>query len=363
MLTTSQIIQNAASSLWPVLLILISWYAIAVALRALGEFFFRWVQRYRIRSKMERLEKPNAGIFSAPGSDTVINESSESLRMNLYLDQLQQNLEDTMLRTHRADNFKLGLLFFEGLLFTLLALGSLYAARELVGKMQPFWWLHLLGPLLFLCFLLRARRILLFIPLVLLAWVSWEIFAFIGGFEKTLEATSELAQIEVLEKIADPKGPKLRIRLRFPNGHKQEFSLFAREKLYLEGRVFRVSADVLLFGGKNLASIERVFSDDIAPNRAVSLLDAEDIPPRYRWTNYEKSFRNQLRKRLAYFLWSEFFSLRKRSNARKLVNVQLLEAAICSPMQVGKKYSLRLRHVGGLECHPASQATSVPVTP
>lgn len=358
MLTTSQIIQQAASSLWPILLILISWYAIAVALRALGEFFFRWGQRYYIRAQMEKIEKPFLHPNNPLENQTQIDETPQALRMEKYLQALQEQVEEATLRTHRADKWKVRLLFLEGLLFTVLALGCLYAARELVGRMQPFWWLHLLGPLLFLCFLLRARRILLFVPLVLLAWISWEIFSFIGGFEKTLEATSELAQVHVLEKIPDPKGQKLKVRLRFPNGHHQVFTLFAREKLYIEGRVFRVSSDVLLFGGRNLASIERVFSDDIAPKMAISLLDAEEIPPRYRWMEEEKSFRNQLRKRFAYFLWTELFALRQRNDAnKKWVDIQLLEAAICSPVNVGGQFSLRLRHVGGLECHPASLPT------
>ena len=355
MLTTSQIIRNATSSLWPLLLILIGWYAIAVSLRALGEFFYRFFRRRMIQTDIGGLPRP---LLHPPAVEKLpIHERSQSKALDEYLHHLQDKVEDVMLRTQRADSFKLWMLFIEGALFTLLALVCMYLARDMLGEIRHFWWLHLLGPLLFLCFLLRARRILLLVPLSLLAWVSWEIFAFIGSFEKTLEATSEIASVEILEKKPDPKGQKLKIRLSFPNQLQREITLFANEKLYLEGRVFRVSTDVLLFGGRNLASVERIFSDSILPKEAISLLDAEQIPPRYRWKDYEKSFRAELRKRFAYFLWKQLFSLKQYANDKTTektppLRIQFLEAAICSPTLPGRRFSLRLRNVGGLECHP-----------
>lgn len=355
MLTTSQLIQQAASSFWPLLLVLIGWYSAAAAIRAGGLFGLRVFQRHRTLKRLEPLSH-------LPGGETSGGTQIQPiLDMHSYLHQMQGVVGDSMLVSQQATLWKIGLLGLEALLFLGLAILTTAGTWELIHKFRDFWWVHLLGIFFVMCFILRARRLLLLFPLTFMAWVSWEIFSFITSFERTLEATSTLATLKVAERKAD----SVVLDLIFPNKTVQRLALKGQEKLYFEGRVYRVSADVLLFGGKNLASIDRLFSDSIPPNQAISLIEPESIPPTYRWQDVEQGMRNELRKKFSYMIWKEFFSLKKKdeTTTSRLIQTKLLEASICTPLKEGSEFEIKLRHVGGLECHAKIPPTSAPASP
>lgn len=283
------------------------------------------------------------------------------VQMQDYLDRMQGMVGRSMLLSQQATPFKIWLLGLEATLFLGLAILTTAGTWELLHKFREFWWIHLLGIFFLMCFILRARRLLLLFPLTFVAWVSWEIFSFITSFERTLEATSTLATLKVVEKKADA----LVIELGFREKATQRIPLKGLEKLYFEGRVYRVSADVLLFGGKNLASIDRLFSDTMPPSQAISLVEPEGVPPLYRWKEAEAGLRNELRKKFSYMIWREFFSLKKRdeSTTSRLIQTRLLEASICSPLNLHSEFEIKLRHVGGLECHAKLPPASAPSAP
>ncbi len=329
MLTTNQIVQNAASLLWPSMLILVAWYSIAAALRAFVEFTYRWYHRKRVSHKVKQVASPL--------------EKQD-------LQDLQSMLEESLLIGRGATKMKIYMALIEGILFSALAVAAFYGAQPLVQFNQHWLILHSVGVIFFLCFILRARRILLLIPLTFVVWVSWEMFLFITNFENTLKKTSLMATVEILEKKKTPTGYKAKIAVKF-QGQQQPMiinDLPVQNELFFKGRVYRVDPEVLLFGGKNIAYIDQVFSDDMKSKNARSFISTEEkIPPLYQWKNYQKNFQSFLHKKMFYLLWKQFFKLKNT----RFVKEKLLEAPRCAPVEVGRVFEIRLRHVGGLECH------------
>ncbi|MEM1010114.1 MAG: hypothetical protein AAGJ35_14050, partial [Myxococcota bacterium] len=256
MLTPTQFVQQTASSLWPFLLLLIAWYAFAVALRALSDMFLRLVQKQRVQKALRKIERPSIQLPQETAREQVF-------ALEKYMTQLELHLEQTMLRSQRADSWHLTLLLIESTLFLMLACGMIVLLEQSFFRLV--WWFHLVGIAFFLCFLVRSRRFFLLFPLGAMAWFSWEIFSFIGGFERTLQATSQMAKIHIIDQQQGKTGSFFMVKMTFPNQVKHTFRLRAHQKLYFEGTVMRVSSDVLLFGGKNLASVQRVFSDVLPP--------------------------------------------------------------------------------------------------
>ncbi|MBU53099.1 MAG: hypothetical protein CL920_30770 [Deltaproteobacteria bacterium] len=340
MLTTHQLVRNATSLLWPSLLVLISWYSIAASIRAFLEFGFRLYHRRRVARRLSQVTGPMM-------EDDAHTTPMFIPMMESRLEGLQDIIEESLLLGRKATPARIGLSFLEGFLFAALSVVALIGAKPALAKLGDVWWLHLVGVVFFMCFILRARRLLLLIPLTFLVWSSWEMFAFITSFEKTLQATSLLANVEVLEKKPADGTSKVKVKMTFKGRYPQELWLPANDELFFKGRVYRVSPEVLLFGGKNIATIDQVFSDDMKPKDAIVLLKSESVPPLYRWKDYEAGFREEVRKKFSHWLWKQFFELRETS----LVKTKLLEAPRCRPVKVGQKFELRLRHVGGLECH------------
>ena len=344
MLTTNQMIQNATSLLWPSLLILVAWYSIAASLRAFFEFGYRWFHRKRVASRVRQ-------VATTPLTDDNSNNTTPMFIpfMENRLEGLQDIVQESLLIGRGATKTKIILAFIEGLLFAGLAVVAFYGAKPVIHFNMSWLGIHTLGVIFFLCFILRARRILLLIPLTFIVWTSWEIFSFITSFEQTLTATSLLATVEILDRTKDDT-EKVKIALTFKGKNTVTIVLPAQKELLFKGRVYRVAPEVLLFGGKNIASIDQVFSDDMKPKNAISILSTEEIPLSYRWQNYRKNYRALLHKKMSYWLWQQFFKLRKT----KFIKIKLLEAPRCSPIRVGQKFELRLRNVGGLECHQKS---------
>lgn len=348
MLTTHSLVQSTAAYLFPVLLMLIAWYSVAASFRAFVEFLYRLRQKRKVGRNIKELSRP----LSQKGGHTV------SDTMHHYLGGLQSALEESLLIGNKATGSRIAFVFLESMLFTTLAVASFYTAGPLLNRLNEIWWIHLLVPFFFLCFILRARRILLLIPLTVLALLSWEVVSFIASFEKTLEATTLMATVDVTKRTVDPKNPnepaKVTMQIKYRTGKQIDLTLPAHRKLFFEGRVFRVSTEVLLFGGKNLATIDRVFSDEMKPKNAFILVKKESTPPLYQWKDGGLQSYLLPQKKLFRWLWREFHMLRKKQyiGSRNPVQLKLLEAAICPPPIVpGKRFEIRLRNVGGLECH------------
>lgn len=363
MLTTHDFIQSTAAYLFPSLLLLIAWYSTAASVRAITEFLYRLRQKRKVGKSIRALSKP----LQQKDGDTV------SSTMHHYLGGLQSVLEESLLNSKNATGAHVAFTFLEGLLFATLACASFYLAGPIVFRTLDVWWVHLIAPFFFLCLILRARRLLLLIPLTFIALLSWEAVSFVAGFEKTLQSTTLMATVHVRKRIKNPvqqkelnkKGPtsttslvhdqpdRVTLDIRYRTGENHTLTLPADKKIFIEGRVFRVSSEVLLFGGRNLGTVERIFSDEMKPKDAFVLFRKETTPPLYRWKNEMKSYLLPQRK-LFRWLWREFFILRKKQYVgnKNPIQVKFLEAAICPPpLTPGRIFEIRLRNVGGLECH------------
>lgn len=348
MLTTHGLVQNTATYLFPALLLIIAWYSVAASLRSFAEFLYRFRQKRSVGKNIKALSKPLDKSQSDGMSHTMAH----------YLGGLQNAIEESLLIGKQATGARIAFAFLEALLFTTLAVASFYTAGPLLERTKEVWWIHPIGAFFFLCFILKARRILLLIPLTFIALLSWEVVSFITGFERTLEATTLMATIDIKKSVTDPKKPneppRVTMDVTFRGKEPREVVIPVGWKLYFEGRVYRVSTEVLLFGGRNLATIDKIFSDVMPSAKGVQLVKNETIPPLYQWKDDKTPNYLLPQKKLFRWIWKEFFQLRKKQyiGSKNPVQMKLLQAAVCpGPIRPGRRFAIKLRNVGGLECH------------
>jgi len=417
MLTTSHLIQNIAAYLWPSVLILIAWYASASTIRTLGETLNRMRKRRKFRKKLDQavtpeglkklhsrrmlggkdqaatqleginFEKKKKSLFkrkresetqlSSPpelmGEDldegteklfsSVDNVREDVKMLRKYLLDVRQWLDESVLRENKATTENILMVVLECTLFLSLALVSFLAADAAVDRMMDFWYVHVMGIGFFLCFILKARRLLMLIPLTFVAWFCWQAFSFITSFEQTLRSTTLLATVEVLDLKKKPKqedeNVKLaKVRITFKGRESRDISLTARNQLWMQGNVLRVSSEVLLFGGKNIASVDKVFTDEMKPADALILVKDEEVPPLYKWQDYQENFVNKYKKDLFHFLWKQLFKLKDQDKEfNNLTKIVPITPVVCTPLRKGQHFEIRLRNVGGIECHKVKAAT------
>lgn len=373
MLTTHQLIQTSTSYFFPTLLLIICWYSAASAIRSVTDLLFRMRQKRKVSKSIKQVHSQldqamndgQSSHYNPKSSDT--RPEGHQLQLHAFHEMINQ-LNESLLLAKKATRGRIALIAAEGILFTLLAIASFIWALPVIKDIPiKNWWIHIVGVLFFLCFILKIRRVMMLIPLTILAFISWEVFSFISTFEKTLEATSTLARIKVVQFYKPQKPselPQVKLSLSFRNDNNQILTLPARKKLYFEGRYYRVSSEVLLFGGRNIATIDRVFSDVLASENGTIMVKKEDIPPQYQWQNSKHSNMHMLpRKRLFHWLWQQFFQLRNTTNQAKYIKMVPLASVPCAPIEPGKKFEIRLRHVGGLECYEIKDKKKVPVKP
>ncbi len=361
MLTTHQLVQTSTSYFFPALLLLICWYSAASAIRSFSDLFIRLYYKRGVKRSIQKLdERVERSIRQEKNNPNTTPQALHLQVANLrsQVKELQNELAKNMLLGRKATTGRLFLISAEGILFVSLAIASFVWAMPVVQKIPTHnWWVHVVGVLFFLCFVLKLRRILLLFPLTVMAFLSWEIFSFITTFEKTLEATSLLAKVKVIQMYKpqnEKELPQVKIVLSFRGTKQRHMTLPARQKIYLEGRFYRVSSEVLLFGGKNIATIDRVFSDIMASANGSVLVHKESVPPQYQWQQAQSRLPHLLpRQKMFYWLWKQFFELRKQqsSSERKYIKMVPLASVACTPLIPGKEFEIRLRHVGGLECY------------
>lgn len=361
MLTTHQLVQTSTSYFFPTLLLIICWYSAASAIRSFSDLFVRLFYKRGVSRSIQRIEQKLQGSLkeeSRNGETIPHGLHFQVVALRNQIKDLQEQLAQSLLLGHRATKGKLFLITAEGLLFSTLAVLSWLWATPVLQQIPAHrWWLHLIGIVFFLCFVLKIRRVILLLPLSAVAFVSWEVFSFITTFEKTLEATSTLAKVKVLQIYQPQKGtelPQVRLSLTFKNAKTETMLIPARQKLYFEGRFYRVSSEVLLFGGRNIATIDRVFSDVLPSENGVIVVKQEEIPPQYQWNQAQSQMPHLLpREKLSRWLWQQFFSLRKDEphHRHKYVTMVPLDSVPCAPVVPGTQFEIRLRHVGGLECY------------
>jgi hypothetical protein len=301
----------------------------------------------------------NTSNTSAEQHTVIISDTVQQ-----KLGELQNQIKKNLLLTKKATTLKIVLISLEGLLFLSLTVLAFIWAKPVVYKIPNNigWWLHPTGILFFLCFILQIRRLLLLIPLTMLAFISWEVFSFISSFEKTLDATSVLAKIKV-ERLFLPQKetelPQVELTISFGEQNKRTVTMLAQQKLYLEGRYYRVSSEVLLFGGRNIATLDRIFSDIIASANGIVLVDKEAIPPQYQWQESKSNINILPKQQMFYWLWKQFFKLQdNKSNNTKYIQLVPLTSVPCAPLFEGQVFEIHLRHVGSLECYVAKQTNN-----
>lgn len=373
MLTTHQLIQTSTSYFFPTLLLIICWYSAASAIRSVTDLLFRMRQKRKVSKSIGEVQNQlNRAMDGNPSYNTSSSDTlpeGQRLQLNAFQEMVNQ-LNESLLLGKRATRGRIALIAAEGILFTLLAVAAFIWALPVIKDIPARnWWIHIVGVFFFLCFILKIRRVMMLIPLTVMAFISYEVFSFISTFEKTLEATSTLAKIKVVQLYKPQKPselPQVKLSLSFRNDNNQILTLPAQKKLYFEGRYYRVSSEVLLFGGRNIATIDRVFSDVLASANGTVMVKKEDIPPQYQWNNAKHTAMHLLpRKKLFHWLWQQFFQLRNSQTANQLKYIKMVPLASvpCAPIEPGKKFEIRLRHVGGLECYEVTDKKKKVVKP
>lgn len=399
MLTTHQLVQSATSSFLPWLLLLIAWYAIAASIRAFVDLFLRYRRKWKIEKQIERRLEDVARVKAKRQEVRERTEASPTIEsyageMEYSFDEdtaplnwqklsqkvpqiselledievletiLKEELQESLLLGHQVDGRRRLWIWLEGFLFAALAVLAMFQALPLpktVLTSAP--WLHVVGPLTFLCFVLKARRLLMLIPLTILSLISWQAFSFITSFQQTLEATTTVAIVEV-DEVKKRKGSNRRevtFRVKFSRGnvkHKLTMPLGVNKELRFDAISYRVPSEVLLFGGKNLLTLQSAFTDGVPSSKAVALHKPDEPFPLYGWDGIKRRRRRVLekQKKLAFvWLWKQLFNYHKAHKTDDRSRWQK-RAVTCPPpksppLQAGQKYLLKHRHVAGIECH------------